>query len=84
MEKKLVTHKPNYLPQVVLISDEFEISQLNKTRKIWALPHDYDNSSEFLMYLQDAQNLLTKKQNTKLGNRQKLAVMSEYKIGKLL
>jgi hypothetical protein len=35
------------------------------------------------MYLQDAQNLLTK-QNTETGNRQKLAVMSEYKIGKLL
>jgi predicted alpha/beta superfamily hydrolase len=59
-------YKPNYLPQVVLISDEFEIPQLNKTRKIWALPHDYDNSSESypVMYLQDAQNLLTKKQNT--------------------
>jgi hypothetical protein len=36
------------------------------------------------MYLQDAQNLLTKKQNTETGNRQKLAVMSEYKIGKII
>jgi predicted alpha/beta superfamily hydrolase len=33
------------------------------------LPHDYDNSSESypVMYLQDAQNLLTKKQNTETG-----------------
>jgi hypothetical protein len=30
-------YKPNYLPQVVLISDEFEIPQLNKTRKKYGL-----------------------------------------------
>jgi hypothetical protein len=30
-----------------IFPDEFEIPQLNKTRKIWALlPHDYDNSTE--------------------------------------
>ena len=30
--------KPNYLPKIVLISDEFEIPQLNKTRKIVVKP----------------------------------------------
>jgi predicted alpha/beta superfamily hydrolase len=81
-------YKPNYLPQVVLISDEFEIPQLNKTRKIWALlPHDYDNSSESypVMYLQDAQNLFN--EEAEYGNWEidkKLAVMSEYKIGKII
>jgi hypothetical protein len=40
--RKRTTFKQNYLPQVLLISDEFEIPQLNRTRKIWALlPHDY-------------------------------------------
>ena len=80
--------KPNYLPKIVLISDEFEIPQLNKTRKIWALlPHDYDSSSESypVMYLQDAQNLFN--EEAEYGNWEidkKLAVMSEYKIGKII
>jgi hypothetical protein len=30
MEKKLVAFKPNFLPKVHLISEEFEIPQLNK------------------------------------------------------
>ena len=81
-------YKQNYLPQVLLISDEFEIPQLNKTRKIWALlPHDYDNSSESypVMYLQDAQNLFN--ESAEFGNWEidkKLAVMSEYQIGKII
>jgi predicted alpha/beta superfamily hydrolase len=80
--------KQSFLPQVQLISDEFEIPQLNKTRKIWALlPHDYDNSSESypVMYLQDAQNLFN--ETAEFGNWEidkKLAVMSEYKIGKII
>ncbi|MBC7641280.1 MAG: alpha/beta hydrolase [Flavobacterium sp.] len=80
--------KPNFLPQVKLISDEFEIPQLNKKRKIWALlPHNYDNSSENypVLYLQDAQNLFNEK--AEFGNWEidkKLAVMSEYSIGKII
>ena len=86
--KNWLPFKQNYLPQVLLISDEFEIPQLNKTRKIWALlPHDYDNSSEDypVMYLQDAQNLFN--ESAEFGNWEidkKLAVMSEYKIGKII
>ncbi|WP_317173148.1 alpha/beta hydrolase [Flavobacterium soyangense] len=80
--------KQSFLPQVLLISDEFEIPQLNKTRKIWALlPHDYDSTNERypVMYLQDAQNLFN--EEAQYGNWEidkKLAVMSEYKIGKII
>ena len=86
--KNWLPFKPNFLPQVKLISDEFEIPQLNKTRKIWALlPHDYDNSQENypVLYLQDAQNLFNEK--AEFGNWEidkKLAVMSEYNIGKII
>ena len=80
--------KPNFLPKVHLVSDEFEIPQLNKKRKIWALlPHDYETSTERypVMYLQDAQNLFNEK--AQFGNWEidkKLAVMAEYKIGKII
>lgn len=80
--------KPNFLPQVHLISEEFEIPQLNKKRKVWALlPYDYDNSSESypVLYLQDAQNLFN--EQAQYGNWEidkKLAVMAEYKIGKII
>lgn len=86
--KNWLPYKQNYLPQVLLISDEFEIPQLNRTRKIWALlPHDYDTSKESypVMYLQDAQNLFN--EDAEYGNWEidkKLAVMSEYKIGKII
>jgi hypothetical protein len=80
--------KQMFLPQLMLISDAFEIPELNKTRKIWALlPHDYDSSDESypVMFLQDAQNLFN--ENAEYGNWEidkKLAVMSEYKIGKII
>lgn len=86
--KNWLPFKQSYLPKVQLISDEFEIPQLNKTRKIWALiPHDYDKTDERypVMYLQDAQNLFNEK--AAFGNWEidkKLAVMSEYKIGKII
>lgn len=86
--KNWLPFKPSFLPQVLLISDEFEIPQLNKTRKIWALlPHDYDTTNETypVMYLQDAQNLFN--EDAAYGNWEidkKLAVMSEYKIGKII
>ncbi|MBC7607904.1 MAG: alpha/beta hydrolase [Burkholderiales bacterium] len=86
--KNWLPFKSNFLPIVKLISEEFEIPQLNKTRRIWALlPHDYETSKENypVMYLQDAQNLFN--ENAKYGNWEidkKLAVMSEYKIGKII
>lgn len=86
--KNWLPFKPNFLPKVLLISEEFEIPQLNKTRRIWALlPHDYENSSACypVLYLQDAQNLFN--ENAQYGNWEidkKLAVMSEYNIGKII
>lgn len=86
--KNWMPFKPNFLPQIQLISDEFEIPQLNTTRKVWALlPYDYDASSENypVMYLQDAQNLFN--ENSGYGNWEidkKLAVMSEYNVGKII
>ena len=86
--KNWLPFKPNFLPKVHLISEEFEIPQLNKTRRVWALlPHDYEESAETypVLYLQDAQNLFNEK--AKYGNWEidkKLAVMSEYKIGKII
>lgn len=80
--------KPDFLPTVHLISEKFEIPQLNKKRKVWALlPHDYEESSEHypVMYLQDAQNLFN--EQAQFGNWEidkKLAVMAEYKIGKII
>lgn len=81
-------YRPSQLPQVHLISEEFEIPQLKKTRKVWALlPHDYNTSEEHypVLYLQDAQNLFNEK--SPFGNWQidkKLAVMSDYGIGKII
>ena len=86
--KNWLPFKPDFLPKVKLISEEFGIPQLNKKRRIWALlPHDYDLSSESypVLYLQDAQNLFN--ENAQYGNWEidkKLAVMSEYKIGKII
>lgn len=80
--------QPEHLPQVHLISEEFEIPQLNKKRKVWALlPHDYHKTDTHypVLYLQDAQNLFN--ENAAYGNWQidkKLAVMSYYGIGKLI
>lgn len=86
--KNWLPFRPSQLPQIHLMSEEFEIPQLNKTRKVWALlPHDYDSSTEHypVLYLQDAQNLFN--ENAEFGNWQidkKLAVMSDYGIGKII
>ncbi|REG88657.1 alpha/beta hydrolase [Algoriphagus antarcticus] len=86
--KNWLPYRPSQLPKIHLISEEFEIPQLNKTRKIWALlPHDYETSDEQypVLYLHDAQNLFN--ENAKFGNWQidkKLAVMSDYGIGKII
>ncbi|MCH7408662.1 alpha/beta hydrolase-fold protein [Belliella sp. DSM 111904] len=86
--KNWLPFKEEYLPKIHLISEEFEIPQLNKTRKIWALlPNDYDESTDSypVLYLHDAQNLFN--ENSAFGNWQidkKLAVMAYYGIGKLI
>ncbi|MEB2780603.1 alpha/beta hydrolase-fold protein [Algoriphagus sp. C2-6-M1] len=86
--KNWLPYRPSQLPEIHLISEEFEIPQLNKTRRVWALlPHDYSTSEEEypVLYLHDAQNLFN--ENAEFGNWQidkKLAVMSDYGIGKII
>lgn len=86
--KNWLPYRPSQLPQIHLMSEEFEIPQLNKKRRVWALlPHDYDTSEESypVLYLQDAQNLFN--EEAEFGNWQidkKLAVMSDYGIGKII
>lgn len=86
--KNWLPFKNSFLPIVKLISEEFEIPQLNKTRRVWALlPHDYETSNLNypVLYLQDAQNLFN--ENAQYGNWEidkKLAVMAEYNIGKII
>lgn len=50
----------SYAPIIQLVSNSFEIPQLNQRRRIWALlPHDYYKTKKHypVLYLQDAQNL---------------------------
>ena len=49
-----------YYPHIRTIAEDFNIPQLDKSRKVYALlPHDYDQSDKRypVLYLQDAQNL---------------------------
>ncbi|MBC7494231.1 MAG: alpha/beta hydrolase, partial [Flavobacterium sp.] len=86
--KNWLPFKSKFLPIVKLISENFEMPQLKTKRKVWALlPHDYNTSTDNypVLYLQDAQNLFN--ENAKYGNWEidkKLAVMSEYNIGKII
>ena len=79
-------YKKPLIPHVELIDEAFEIPQLNKTRKVWALlPYDYHSNPEKrypVLYLNDAQNLFD--ENAPYGNWEidkKLAVLTEYGRG---
>jgi predicted alpha/beta superfamily hydrolase len=53
-------YKPQLLPKGKIITNEFEIPQLGKKRRVSILlPHDYDSTNKFypVLYLQDGQNL---------------------------
>src|SRR4030095_4714951 len=55
-----ITQAMPHYPIIELIDKDFEIPQLSKKRRIWALlPHDYyDSKKQYpVLYLQDAQNL---------------------------
>lgn len=55
-----ITQAMPHYPIIELIDTGFEIPQLSKNRRIWALlPHDYyDSKRDYpVLYLQDAQNL---------------------------
>ena len=53
-------YRPEFLPVIQVIDEEFEIPQLIRTRRVAALlPHDYHTSDRRypVLYLQDGQNL---------------------------
>ncbi len=81
-------YKEEYYPIVELISDCFEIPQLDKTRRIWALlPYDYYETDKHypVLYLQDAQNLFN--EGSEYGNWEidkKLSILAEYGRGDVI
>ena len=82
------SYDPAFLPLIRVISEQFEIPQLIKTRRIAALlPHDYDRNDKRypVLYLQDGQNLFD--DHAPFGNwavDKKLAVMTEQGLGDLI
>lgn len=77
---------PLLLPEQFIIEDDFEIPQLKKRRRIWALlPHDYQVHPEKhypVLYLQDAQNLFD--DHAPFGNwaiDEKMAILTEQGYG---
>ncbi|MGJ1385558.1 alpha/beta hydrolase-fold protein [Sphingobacterium spiritivorum] len=80
--------KEEYFPKIELISENFYIPQLNKTRKVWALlPYDYETTEKSypVLYLQDAQNLFN--EDSPFGNWEidkKLSLLAEYGIGDII
>ena len=83
-----LTYNPDLLPKINVISDDFHIPELNKTRRISALlPYDYDQSDRKypVLYLQDGQNLAD--ENAPFGNwavDKKLAVLKELGLGDII
>jgi len=81
-------YKTQFLPKIETISENFEIPQLIKTRRITALlPHNYEFTDRRypVLYLQDGQNLFD--DNAPFGSwgvDKKLAVLSEKGIGDII
>lgn len=77
-----------FMPQKFIIEDDFEIPQLGKRRRIWALvPCDYYETKKRypVLYLQDAQNLFN--EHAPFGNwaiDQKLGILKELGWGDLI
>lgn len=77
-----------FMPQKFIIEDDFEIPQLGKRRRIWALvPCDYYQTRKRypVLYLQDAQNLFN--EHAPFGNwaiDQKLGILKELGWGDLI
>lgn len=80
--------KKEFFPKVELVSEAFEMPQLNRSRKVWALlPYDYYESETRypVLYLQDAQNLFN--EGSKYGNWEidkKLSILAEYGRGDII
>ncbi|WP_340201486.1 alpha/beta hydrolase-fold protein [Ascidiimonas sp. W6] len=80
--------KKVFFPIVELVSEAFEMPQLNRSRKVWALlPYDYYESDKSypVLYLQDAQNLFS--EGSEYGNWEidkKLSILAEYGRGDII
>ena len=87
-KKNGLFYHPDFLPEIKIISDAFEIPQLIKTRRIAALlPHDYHSSEKAypVLYLQDGQNLFD--EHAPFGTwgvDKKLALLSEKGVGGII
>ena len=84
-----LTFNPSFSPKIKVISEEFEIPQLKKKRKVTVLlPFNYGKRTEKhypVLYLHDAQNLFNP--NSPYGNwaiDNKLAVLAEKGLGDLI
>ncbi len=81
-------YKEKFFPIVELISDYFEIPQLDRTRRVWALlPFNYYKTQKSypVLYLQDAQNLFA--EGSEYGNWEidkKLSILAEYGRGEVI
>ncbi len=81
-------YKEKFFPIVELISDHFEIPQLDRTRRVWALlPYNYYETQKSypVLYLQDAQNLFA--EGSEYGNWEidkKLSILAEYGRGEVI
>ena len=77
-----------YMPKKFMIEDDFEIPQLKKRRRIWALlPPDYYYTKDHypVLYLQDAQNLFN--EDAPFGNwaiDEKLSILKELGYGDII
>lgn len=86
--KNGLDYDPAFLPEIRIISENFEIPQLIKTRRIAALlPHNYAETDRRypVLYLQDGQNLFD--EFAPYGNwglDKKLAVMAEKGQGDII
>ena len=80
--------KSEFFPLAEIISEDFFIPQLNRTRKIWALlPYDYHSTDKTypVLYLQDAQNLFN--EGSAFGNWEidkKMSILTEYGRGDVI
>ena len=78
----------NLMPEIRLISDKFEIPQLDRKRAVYILlPHNYENLTKHypVIYLQDAQNLFGN--GSEFGNwgiDKQLAVLSAREHGDVI
>jgi len=87
-KKNGLPYRQEFLPKIEVLSEDFEIPQLIKTRRIAALlPHDYEAKEQRypVLYLQDGQNLFD--DYAPFGNwgvDKKLAMLKEKGMGDLI